>query len=109
MLKRKFAGGVAMRTQHWISIIILGLALAGCDRDEDKRINEGPAERAGRQLDKAASKAAVELDKAAEDAGRTINKAAEVIGEKMEKAGEKVQDSAREARAEEERKKEKEK
>ena len=34
-----------------------------------------------------------------------INKAAEVIGEKLEKAGEKVQESAREARTEEEAKK----
>jgi hypothetical protein len=97
--------GVFMQTTHIIGAVLLGLTLAACHKEDDKRLNEGPAERAGREIDQATAKAAVELDKAATHAEHNINKAAEVIGEKLEKAGEKVQESAREARTEEEAKK----
>jgi hypothetical protein len=54
------------------------LALPGCQREE------GPAEKAGK-----------EIDKAAEQAGETIDKAGAKIGEEVEKAGEKMQDAAK--------------
>ncbi len=55
-------------SKFWIATAILMLGLNGCER-------EGPAERAGKQIDSAAEKA----------------------GEKIEKAGEKVQDAAKDA------------
>jgi hypothetical protein len=54
------------------------IALAGCQRQE------GPAEKAGK-----------EIDKAAEHAAETIDKAGVKIGEEVEKAGEKMQDAAK--------------
>jgi hypothetical protein len=105
--------------------LALLLALAACHKDRDKEDNrrvDGPAERAGKELDQATEKAAVhlekaredfqqaaretgrELDQAAEKAGENLNKAAEVVGEKLERAGEKVQASAAAARQEDEAK-----
>ncbi len=52
--------------------------LPGCQK------KEGPAERAGKQLDLAVEKAGNEADKAAEK-----------IGEQMEKTGDKIQDTAK--------------
>jgi hypothetical protein len=52
-----------------VALSLAFLALAGCER-------EGPAERAGKQIDSATERA----------------------GEKVERAGEKVQDAARDAR-----------
>jgi len=96
-----------------IAALLLGV-LAGCDKPDDKHL--GPAEKAGREIDKATEKAAVQIDrandqltdaaketgdqlnKAAGEAGQKLNRAAEVVGEKVEKAGEKIQESARDAR-----------
>lgn len=79
------------------------LAAGGCQKPEDKRI--GPAEQAGREIDKAAVKAGEKLeqageklDQAAQDAGAKLNKATEKLGEKVEEAGKEIQESAREAR-----------
>jgi hypothetical protein len=54
------------------------MVLPGCQRQE------GPAEKAGKQI-----------DKAAEQAGETIDKAGVKIGQEVEKAGEKMQDAAK--------------
>jgi len=52
--------------------------LSGCQK------KEGPLERAGK-----------EIDKAAEKTGQQIDKALEKTGEKVEKAGDKIKDSAK--------------
>ena len=58
-------------------------ALAGCQKPE---AGKGPAEVAGK-----------ELDKAAVVAGKELKQAAEKTGELMQKAGEKIQEKAKEA------------
>jgi hypothetical protein len=103
-------------TRNTMAAALLLCALAGCHKPDDKRI--GPAEQAGREIDKATEKAAVQLDKAhdqlsdaaketgdklnkaAGEAGQKLNRAAEVVGEKVERAGEKIQENAREAKRE---------
>ena len=52
-------------------------AISGCQKQE------GPAERAGKQL-----------DQAVEQAGKDVDKAVEKTGEQMEKAGESIRDAA---------------
>lgn len=59
-------------------LVVLIAGLSGCKK------NEGPMERTGRQIDKAADKT-----------GQQINKAINKAGEKVEQAGEKIKDSAR--------------
>ena len=66
------------RVMTALAISVLMAGFAGCQK------KEGPAERAGK-----------EIDKAAEKTGEAINKAVEKTGEKMEKAGEKMQDVAK--------------
>jgi hypothetical protein len=56
--------------------IALAAVLAGCQKNEPTA-DKGPAERAGQQLDQAASKAAVQLNKVAEEAGKGLAKAGE--------------------------------
>jgi hypothetical protein len=53
-------------------------ALSGCQKQE------GPAEHAGK-----------DVDKAVEQTGKDVDKAAEKVGEKMEKAGDNIQDAAK--------------
>ncbi len=62
-------------TLAMVSILIIGVS--GCKK-------EGPMERTGR-----------EIDKAAEKTGKSIDKALEKTGEKVEKAGEKIKDSVK--------------
>jgi hypothetical protein len=57
---------------------VLLAALSGCQK------KEGPAEHAGK-----------EVDKAVEQTGKQVDKAAEKVGEKMEKAGDNIQDAAK--------------
>jgi vacuolar-type H+-ATPase subunit H len=64
-----------------IAALVLGALVAGLSGCQKK---EGPAERAGKEIDKALEKTDQQIDK-------SINKA----GEKMEKAGEKMQDKAK--------------
>ena len=59
-----------------LSVLVAGMS--GCKK------NEGPAERAGK-----------EIDKAVEKTGQEINKAVDKAGEKVEKAGEKMQDATK--------------
>jgi hypothetical protein len=54
------------------------VALCGCQKQE------GPAERAGK-----------EVDKAVEQAGKGVDKATEKVGEQIEKVGENIQDAAK--------------
>jgi hypothetical protein len=67
-----------------IATLVLGILVAGLSGCQKK---EGPAERAGK-----------EIDKAAENTGHQIEKAADKIGEKFEKAGEKIKDAAKDVK-----------
>ena len=67
-----------------IAALVMGILVAGLSGCKKK---EGPAERAGR-----------EIDKAAEKTGQQINKAVEKAGEKIEKAGEKIKDAAKDVK-----------
>ena len=64
-----------------ITLLVLGILVAGLSGCKKK---EGPAERAGK-----------EIDKTVEKTGQQINKAVEKTGEKIEKAGEKIKDSTK--------------
>ena len=64
-----------------IAVLVLGILIAGVSGCQKK---EGPAERAGK-----------EIDKAAEKTGQQIEKATDKAGEKIEKAGENVKDAVK--------------
>lgn len=67
-----------------IAALVLGAlvaVLSGCQK------KEGPMERTGK-----------EMDKAAEKAGQQINKAVKKTGEKLEQAGEKLKDAAKDVK-----------
>lgn len=64
-----------------LAALVVGALLAGVSACTKK---EGPMERAGKNIDKAAEKT-----------GQQIDKAVEKTGEKIEKAGEKVKDSVK--------------
>ena len=70
-----------MNTSNTVRVaLVVGALLAaisGCQKQE------GPAERAGKQL-----------DQAVEQAGKDVDKAVEKTGEQMEKAGESIRDAA---------------
>ena len=61
------------------SILVVGLS--ACEK------KEGPAERAGK-----------EIDKAVEKSGQEVNKAVEKAGEQVEKAGQQIQGAAKDAK-----------
>lgn len=67
-----------------IATLVLGALVAGLSGCQKK---EGPAERAGK-----------EIDKAVEKSGQQIDKSVGNVGEKIEKAGEKMQDKAKDVR-----------
>lgn len=67
-----------------IVALVLGALVAGLSGCKKK---EGPAERAGKEIDKAVDKT-----------GEEINKAVGKAGEKVEKAGEKMQDAAKDVK-----------
>lgn len=64
-----------------IAALFLGILIAGVSGCKKK---EGPMERTGK-----------EIDKAAEKTGQQIDKAVEKTGEKIEKTGEKIKDSVK--------------
>ncbi len=67
-----------------VAVLVLGalvVGLSGCKK------KEGPAEKAGK-----------EIDKAVEKSGQQINKAVEKTGEKIEQAGEKIQDAVKDVK-----------
>ena len=67
-----------------IAALVLSALVAGLSGCQKK---EGPAERAGK-----------EIDKAVEKTDQQINKGVEKAGEKIEKAGEKMQDAAKDVK-----------
>ena len=67
-----------------VAALVLGALVAGLSGCKKK---EGPAERAGKEIDKAVDKT-----------GQQINKAVEKTGEKIEQAGEKIQDAAKDVK-----------
>lgn len=64
----------------------LTVGLAACEKHDTASGEKGPAERAGQQLDQAASKAGEELDKAAEKAGQGLQKAGRELQDKAAEA-----------------------
>jgi hyperosmotically inducible protein len=56
---------------------------------------EGPAERAGKQIDQAMNRAGKQIDQAMNKAGKQLDQAANDAGKAMEKAGKKVQRAAK--------------
>jgi len=62
---------------------VLLLVLAACQKAE------GPAEQAGKEIDKATEKVEVQADKAGKEVGNAVDK----TGEKLDKAGERIQES----------------
>ena len=68
-----------------MSICAFGVMLSACDKKPTT--GEGPAERAGQQIDKAAANAGQALDKAAVKAGAGLQK----LGEKMQESGQDAQ------------------
>ena len=71
---------------HLLSTVLLGalVSLAGCNKTDND--GKGPAEVAGKQLDKAAVQA-----------GKELKQAAEITGKAIENAGAKMQEKAKEA------------
>ena len=67
-----------------VAALVLGILAAGLSGCKKK---EGPAERAGKEIDKAAKKT-----------GQEIGKAVGKIGEKIEKAGEKIKDATKDVK-----------
>ncbi|AWI75907.1 hypothetical protein CEW83_12325 [Parazoarcus communis] len=67
-----------------LAMSALLVALSGCQKQE------GPMEKAGKEVDQAAAIAGEKMEKAGEE----VDKAAATVGEKIEKAGESIQDAA---------------
>ncbi len=61
-----------------LALVVIGVALAGCD----KKAGEGPAERAGKKIDQAVDKAGEGIAKATNAAGETLKRAGDKIREK---------------------------
>ncbi|WP_291986068.1 hypothetical protein [Candidatus Accumulibacter sp. ACC007] len=78
------AGG-SIRATLLVSALLL--ALSACQKHE----SEGPAEHAGKEIDKVVAKAGQQVEKAGEE----INKVVEKAGQQVEKAGEAIQDAAK--------------
>ena len=63
---------------------IAAFSLAACQKKEEPP--PGPAEQLGRKLDQAATQGAVELNKMGENAGKALEKAGEAIQNKAKEA-----------------------
>jgi hypothetical protein len=75
--------------------VVAALAL-GCHQNKEA---EGPMERAGKKVDKAAEKTGEALETAAEKTGDAADKAAKATGKALEKAGQKLQGEDEPAKA----------
>jgi len=64
-------------------------ALPGCQKQE------GPLEKAGKEVDQAIENMGQPKQGPAEQAGQAVDNAAEKTGQQIEKAGEKIQDAAK--------------
>jgi hypothetical protein len=78
----------ARRVKQLLTVGLLATLAVGCHKNQDA---EGPIERAGKKVDKAAEKTGRALEKAAEKTGGAAEKAAQKTGEAFEKVGEKLQ------------------
>jgi hypothetical protein len=58
--------------------LLAGVFLVGCER-------EGPAERAGKQIDESVEQAGKKLEQAAQDAGERLDQAGENIRDKADR------------------------
>lgn len=74
--------------KHLLTLGLLAALASGCHRNKDA---EGPMERAGKNVDKAARKTGEALETAAEKTGEAAEKAANATGRAFEKAGKKLQ------------------
>lgn len=68
-----------------LAAVLFATGLTGCQRSDDAA-GKGPAEIAGKQIDKAAV-----------EAGKELKQAAQATGKAIENAGAKMQEKAREA------------
>lgn len=82
------AGPYATRVKRLSTLSLLAALAVSCHKNKDA---EGPMERAGKNVDKAAKKTGEALETAAEKTGRAAKKAAHKTGEAFEKAGKKLQ------------------
>ena len=76
-----------------LSILAIGFlvaSLSACQKQDVASGEKGPAEKAGAQLDQAATRA-----------GEQLNKVGEKLGQSMQSAGEKLEDKAQEAQKKE--------
>jgi phage-related tail protein len=71
-------------------VALFGLVLALASACHDNKQAEGPVERAGKHVDKAAQKTGAALEKAAEKTDEVAHKAVTATGEAFEKAGQKL-------------------
>ena len=69
-----------------VTAILLGFSLAACE----KKGGEGPAERAGKEVDKAMEKAGQAMDKAADAVKETAKDATDKVEEVAKNASKKV-------------------
>ena len=66
---------------------VLATGLAACQKTDTAAGEKGPAEKAGQQLDQAASRASEEISKAAEVAGKGLQQ----LGQKIQNEAEQAQ------------------
>ena len=72
-----------------VTLIAAGIwtaGFSGCEKKPEPKVQNGPAEQAGQQLDQAAARA-----------GQELNQAAEKTGEGLQRFGEKLQNEAQDA------------
>jgi hypothetical protein len=77
--------GKSLATIFSIAALVAGLT--ACQKNDAALDQKGPAETAGKQLDKAAVKAGEQINKAAEEAGKGLAK----VGEKLQNAAQEAQ------------------
>lgn len=83
-------------TMSVVATAALVISLVACQKSEDTT-GQGPAEKAGAQIDRATGQAAETVGKAAEKTGQALQEAGEKGGEASRKAGEKMDGTAQES------------
>lgn len=86
----------AVKRLVWIAI--LTLSATSCHKNQQA---EGPLERAGKKVDRAADETGVALKSAADKTGQAAKRAADETGKALEKAGQKLQGNERARRTSE--------
>jgi hypothetical protein len=77
------------KTAALLRAALLFSALAACRREE----YQGPAERAGKQIDDALRESGEKLNEAGKKVGDALGKAGDEVGKAMEDAGKKLQET----------------